>query len=199
MYKTSENQPFTCQNQTKHSRDSLNTQLGKPKFVLHTYQLQPTSTPFMHQYSFTTEWQFEAPVEAIWEVIYAMDQWPDWWKYVKKVEYIKTGVNGDIGSIRRIKWGTALPYSLTFNSELLAVDPFKRIQGSVFGELEGKGIWTFTSREHMTYVRYDWKVNTTKKWMNLLAPIARPLFNWNHDIVMKAGYEGLKKKISIDS
>ena len=51
----------------------------------------------------------------------------------------------------------------------------------------------------MTYVRYDWKVNTTKKWMNLLAPIARPLFNWNHDIVMKAGYEGLKKKISIDS
>ena len=78
-----------------------------------------------------------------------MDQWPDWWKYVKKVEYIKTGVNGDIGSIRRIKWGTALPYSLSFNTELLAVDTYKRIQGSVFGELEGKGIWTFTSRDQV--------------------------------------------------
>lgn len=150
----------------------------------------------MYQYSFTTEWQFEAPVEAVWEVIYAMDQWPEWWKYVKKVEYIKTGVDGDVGSIRRIKWGTALPYSLTFDSELLAVDPYKRMEGRVFGELEGRGLWTFTSRDHMTYVRYDWKVNTTKKWMNLLAPIARPLFNWNHDLVMKAGYEGLKKKIS---
>lgn len=151
----------------------------------------------MYQYSFSTEWQFEDPVEAVWEVIYAMDQWPGWWKYVKKVEYIKTGVNGDVGSIRRIEWGTALPYSLSFNTELLAVDPYKRMEGRAFGELEGKGIWTFTSRDLMTYVRYDWKVNTTKKWMNILAPIAQPLFSWNHDIVMKAGYDGLKKKISV--
>ncbi|MDZ4749043.1 MAG: hypothetical protein SH808_11175 [Saprospiraceae bacterium] len=26
--------------------------------------------------------------------------------------------------------------------------------------------------------------------------VARPLFSWNHNIVMKAGYEGLKKKIT---
>jgi hypothetical protein len=39
-------------------------------------------------------------------------------------------------------------------------------------------------------------VKTTKLWMNLLAPIARPLFAWNHDQVMKAGYEGLKKRLN---
>lgn len=174
----------------------MDTQLEKPNFVLLINRLQSISPHLMYQYSFTTQWQFDAPVEVVWEVIYAMDQWPDWWKYVKKVEFIKKGSNGDIGSIRRIKWGTALPYSLTFNSELLTVDPYKRMEGRAFGELEGRGIWTFTRRDHKTLVRYDWKVNTTKKWMNFLAPIARPLFSWNHDIVMKAGYEGLKKKFS---
>jgi hypothetical protein len=29
--------------------------------------------------------------------------------------------------------------------------------------------------------------------MNLLAPIARPLFAWNHDVIMRQGEEGLSR------
>jgi hypothetical protein len=29
--------------------------------------------------------------------------------------------------------------------------------------------------------------------MNLLAPLARPVFAWNHDVVMRWGAEGLAK------
>jgi hypothetical protein len=36
-------------------------------------------------------------------------------------------------------------------------------------------------------------VKTTEWWMNLLAPIARPLFAWNHDVVMRQGGEGLAR------
>jgi hypothetical protein len=43
----------------------------------------------------------------------------------------------------------------------------------------------------MTHVRYDWIVDTTKRWMILLAPVARPLFAWNHHAVMRRGQEGL--------
>ena len=43
----------------------------------------------------------------------------------------------------------------------------------------------------VTAVVYEWNVSTTKPWMNLLAPIARPLFAWNHDWVMRNGGEGL--------
>ena len=43
----------------------------------------------------------------------------------------------------------------------------------------------------MTAVVYEWNVRTTKPWMNLLAPIARPVFAWNHDWVMRNGGEGL--------
>ena len=40
---------------------------------------------------------------------------------------------------------------------------------------------------------YEWNVATTKPWMNLLAPVARPIFEWNHDWVMGHGGEGIAK------
>jgi hypothetical protein len=43
----------------------------------------------------------------------------------------------------------------------------------------------------MTTVRYEWRVRTTKRWMNLAAPLLAPLFAWNHDQVMCAGGRGL--------
>ena len=47
----------------------------------------------------------------------------------------------------------------------------------------------------MTAVVYEWNVRTTKQWMNLLAPIARPVFAWNHDTVMGWGGEGLARRV----
>lgn len=150
----------------------------------------------MSDYQFVTHWRFEAPLETVWHEIKSMDRWPEWWPYVKQVELLRQGDADDIGSVRRITWKTALPYTLTFDSELVVLDKFKRMEGRAFGELEGMGIWTFSTEDGATIVRYDWLVKTTKAWMNLLAPIARPIFAWNHDQVMQGGYEGLKLRLA---
>ena len=47
----------------------------------------------------------------------------------------------------------------------------------------------------MTAVTYEWNVRTTKAWMNLLAPVARPVFAYNHDVVMRWGGEGLARRL----
>jgi len=70
------------------------------------------------------------------------------------------------------------------------------MEGRAFGELDGKGIWTFREENGTTHVRYDWQVTTTKAWMNLLAPVARPVFSWNHDRVMSGGFEGLQRRLA---
>lgn len=36
---------------------------------------------------------------------------------------------------------------------------------------------------------------TTKAWMKLIAPLAGPLFKWNHDIVLGWGAEGLALRL----
>jgi hypothetical protein len=46
-----------------------------------------------------------------------------------------------------------------------------------------------------TAVTYEWDVETTTRWLSMLAPVARPLFAWNHDRVMRASGERLAKLI----
>jgi hypothetical protein len=71
------------------------------------------------------------------------------------------------------------------------------LEGRVDGELEGVGCCHFGSHQGLTTVRYDWQVRTTRPWMNLLAPLARPLFRWNHDAIMHAGGIGLARHLNV--
>ena len=69
------------------------------------------------------------------------------------------------------------------------------LEGAATGELEGQGKWLLSETDGITTIQYNWNVNTTKKWMNFLSPLLKPLFKWNHDIVMKWGAEGLAKQL----
>ncbi len=53
------------------------------------------------------------------------------------------------------------------------------------------GRWRLYEHDGATAALYEWNVRTTRAWMNLLAPIARPIFAWNHDWVMARGGEGI--------
>jgi hypothetical protein len=54
------------------------------------------------------------------------------------------------------------------------------------GELAGTG--TFR----------HWQVVTTRRWMNAIAPLARPVFAWNHHAVMNQGGVGLARVLGTD-
>jgi uncharacterized protein YndB with AHSA1/START domain len=151
----------------------------------------------MAYYEFTTVWLFDAPLEKVWEVIKHSETWSEWWKGVVKVEELKAGDSEGVGSIRRSTWKSSLPYTLEFDSELVRIEPMKLIEARAFGELEGTGLWQFeVESENQTRVRYDWKVKTTKPWMNLIAPLAKPFFKWNHNVIMNWGGEGLARKLN---
>ncbi len=149
----------------------------------------------MSEYSFVTNWSFDAPIEAVWAEIENADNWPTWWRGVRRVELIKDGNTDGIGSIRRTTWRSALPYDLIFDSEVIRVEKFKLIDIRAFGQLEGRGVWSFSFDNETTHVRYDWTVVTNKRWMNLFAPIAKPFFRWNHDVIMKWGEDGLRNRL----
>ena len=147
----------------------------------------------MPDYAFVTQWWFDAPIERVWEAIRDSVRWPEWWRSVVSVEMIRPGDADGIGEVRRYTWRGRLPYSLTFDMTTTLVDAPHRLEGSASGELAGAGIWRLASEESGTAVRYDWNVTATKSWMRLLAPVARPLFAWNHDAVMTDGERGLAR------
>ena len=148
-------------------------------------------------YEFVTIWRFDAPIEKVWDQIKDSENWSNWWKGVIKVVKLKDGDANGLGKVIRSTWRSALPYTLEFDSEVVRIGPLKIIEARAFGELEGVGLWTLTAEiESETSVRYDWKVKTTKGWMNYLAPIAKPFFRWNHDKIMNWGGKGLAKRLN---
>jgi len=150
----------------------------------------------MAEYRLTTWWKVDAPLEAVWEAIYHPDHWPDWWPGVEQVLELSPGDECGIGAVHRYTWKSALPYRLSFDMRVTRIERLVALEGVACGELDGRGCWQFSRDGELTVVRYDWQVQTGKRWMNWLAPIARPLFRWNHDVVMRAGGLGLARLLS---
>ncbi len=151
-----------------------------------------------YSYSFITTWKIKAPLQLVWDILYNQEEWPDWWKGVKKVESVKPGNTDNIGKQMRYTWKSFLPYTLSFNMISTTIITHRFMEGKAFGELEGIGRWYFAEENGTTTVRYTWDVNTTKKWMNTLAPLLKPAFKWNHDVVMRWGAQGLAKKLNAE-
>ena len=145
----------------------------------------------MTHYNFVTTWRFDAPVEPVWDAIYDTDSWPSWWPGVRRVEELVPRGPDGVGGVSRFTFRGALPYDLVFDMRSVRVERYQLLEGAASGELAGTGRWRFAPDEGVTAVTYEWDVETTGRWMNLLAPVARPIFAWNHDRVMRAGGKGL--------
>lgn len=150
----------------------------------------------MSKYEFVSVWMIDASLPAVWKAIRESKEWPTWWRGVISVVEISPGDAEGVGSVQRSTWKSALPYKLEFDTEIIRVERQKLIEARAFGELDGLGLWQFSETDQGVRVEYDWQVETSKRWMNLIAPLARPLFKWNHDVIMGWGETGLRKHLS---
>jgi hypothetical protein len=90
-----------------------------------------------------------------------------------------------------------LPLRLAFEATVTRSVPPRDQELQAEGELTGTGRWSFEQHGEVTTARYTWDVRTTRPWMNLLAPLARPLFTWNSKGVMLQAGEGLARFLGV--
>jgi hypothetical protein len=145
------------------------------------------------EYRFLTTWCLAVPIEPIWEAIHDSERWPQWWRGVERVDELDPGGEDGIGQRARYTWKSRLPYELEFEMRTTRIERPHALEGEASGELAGTGRWRLFEGNGATAVLYEWDVRTTRPWMNLLAPVARPIFAWNHDYVMRNGAEGLAR------
>jgi uncharacterized protein YndB with AHSA1/START domain len=147
----------------------------------------------MAQYRLVTFWRIEAPLHQVYDAVSESLHWPHWWEGAEHVEQLDEGKDGGIGSVRRYTWKSRLAYKISFDAHATRIEPLAALEANVKGDLEGTGTWRFSHDKGLTIVCYEWQVRTTKQWMNLLAPIARYLFEQNHHALMQNGAEGLAR------
>lgn len=154
----------------------------------------------MARYSFLSTWCVAAPIERVWDVLSSPGAYPEWWKGVRKSTVIEPGEDrGEgVGTLYRLQWRSKLPYTLEFDSRVTRVEAPHVMEGRASGELEGVGVWRLFENPLGTVALYNWDVATTRAWMNRLAPVARPVFAWNHDYVMRQGAQGLADKLGVE-
>ncbi|NMG30803.1 SRPBCC family protein [Aromatoleum evansii] len=148
-----------------------------------------------NQYHLTTLWRLGAPVETVWDVITHPEHWPDWWAGAESVVSLEDGDADGVGARQQYIWKGRLPYRLRFISCVTRVERHRLLEAKVAGEVEGIGRWHFVFQDGATTLRYEWLVRTNPLWMNVLAPLARPVFRWNHNALMRAGGIGLARHL----
>jgi uncharacterized protein YndB with AHSA1/START domain len=143
------------------------------------------------EYRFLTTWLLESPVEPVWDAIFDQRAWPGWWRGVERVVEIDPGEESGVGSHSRMTWRSVLPYDVVFEARTRTVVKPYLIEAEASGDLIGTGRWRFFERDGVTAALYEWNVATSKVWMNALAPVLRPVFEWNHNWVMRNGGTGI--------
>ena len=144
----------------------------------------------MARYHFTTSMGVTASRDRVWEVLADPVAHAGFWTWLQRVDVLDDGDAAGLGARHRLTFRTALPYTLVFEGEVVRADRPRLLEVRAEGELQGTGRWTLTDGP-VTEVTYEWLVETTRRWMNVLAPVARPLFSWNHDVLMRDFARGL--------
>lgn len=145
-----------------------------------------------HRYHFTTQWRIAAPVNRIYALINNAEAWPMWWPSVRSVAAIS---DPDGTERQHQEWRTPMGYSFAFDLELLERIPNQRLHAAASGMLEGTGTWRFEDASGGCLVTFDWRVTTNVSWMNALGFLLRPVFQYNHYLVMKQGRKGLDRML----
>ena len=149
------------------------------------------------RYRFLTTWLLETSCAEAWDVLQDPLGWPDWWRGVVRARELDDGDSGRIGSRYRVAWRSRVPYVLEFEFTVRGLRKGHWMEGDATGDLCGTGRWRLFEDGGVTAVVYDWDVASTKRWMNALGPLARPVFEYNHDAVMRWGGEGLARRLGV--
>lgn len=149
----------------------------------------------MAHYQFESEWVLSAPIDRVFDVMTRPEEFSQWWSSVKNSRLIETGDSDGLGAKARYSIKSPLGYKMHFEMTVVDFDRPNRIHSLARGDLIGTGTHLFESRGESTAVTYLWYVSTTKRWMNVLEPVAKPLFAWAYHHAMREGCAGLAKHL----
>lgn len=152
----------------------------------------------MATYHFVTDFEISAAPEEAWAALAEPVLWPSWWRWLRTVDLVEPGRPDGVGARYRATFGTPLGYGLALETETVRVARPVFLESRASGELAGSGLWQLFDHGDATHLRYTWIVVTTRPWMNLLAPIARPAFSWNHDALMRDLAHGFARHVGAE-
>lgn len=147
-------------------------------------------------YHLVTRAVVRAKRSAVWDCLSDVERWPSWWMWLRRIELLQEGDEDGVGAAFRQSIVSPLLYGFTWHTRIDRVVEPSLIELDSWGALEGRGRFHLVDlSDEETLLEFTWLVTTGKRWMNVLAPIARPAFVWSHDRLMTDFARGLSRTI----
>jgi hypothetical protein len=139
----------------------------------------------LNHYHFRTVWHLAFRPEEVLPVLAELETYPAWWPGMRRVRRLdETTFDTEVRSV--------LPFSLVFRTLTTRQDPRAGVlQADLRGDLEGFSRWTITAVQGGCQAVFEEDVIANKLLLRVLAPLARPIFRWNHALLMNRGERGL--------
>ena len=142
-----------------------------------------------NNYRFESNWHVPATPEVVTDILSDAEGLPRWWPQV----YLSVEPRGEHEyALHTRGW---LPYTLRWNFRVTSTNHPHGFSLEAWGDLEGRGVWTFRPTAAGTDIHYLWVVQAEKPVLRYLSFVLKPVFAANHRWAMARGEESLQGEI----
>jgi hypothetical protein len=143
-------------------------------------------------YRFVTHWRVESTVEEVSAILANAPDLTRWWPAVYlDVQEIDPGDAHGVGRVVSLYTKGWLPYTLRWQFRVTRNDAPHGFELAAFGDLTGRGAWTFRQDGKHMDITYLWEVTADKPLLRRLSWLFKPIFAANHRWAMQKGLESL--------
>ena len=143
-------------------------------------------------YRFLTHWQVESTLEEITVILSDAADLPRWWPAVYlDVQELEAGDADGVGKLVSLYTKGWLPYTLRWQFRVTKNSAPCGFELAAYGDLTGRGVWTFRQAGGVVEIDYLWEVMADKPLLRRLSWLFKPIFAANHRWAMQKGYESL--------
>jgi len=144
----------------------------------------------------TSRWRMNTDAAPVWALLTDVETWPRWWRCVRHVRVLARAPGSPIGDVAQIHWSSALFYGIHLHMVTAVADRPRLLEVHASGDLSGAGAWILEpTSDGGVDVTYRWEVELHRGWMRRGVAVLRPVFEWNHFVVMRSGARGMARAL----
>lgn len=149
-----------------------------------------------NDYHYVTHWRIKGTVKEVSEVLSQATDLVRWWPSVYlDVQEDAAGDEKGIGRVIQLYTKGWLPYTLRWSFRVTESRYPYGFTLEAWGDLVGRGIWTFEQNGDWVDITYDWNIRADKPLFKYLSFLLKPIFGANHQWAMRMGEESLKLEL----
>jgi uncharacterized protein YndB with AHSA1/START domain len=133
--------------------------------------------------------------EQVWRSIEHCEGFETWWAWLRSFRVEGGGLV--TGAVLHGVVVPPVPYVMRIRVDIKDVEPARRVDATVDGDLRGEARLDFTPSATGTTAEVCWTIEMMQRPMRLASRVAGPLLRWGHDRVVEATVAGFRRHAGI--